>query len=144
MLLAAGLVLDGTTSLRLPAPGEAAAFGYLGAVVTAAAFFLWYDALRRLGADRAGLFAGLVPVGALLTTVALGLARVGPADVIGALLVTAGVAVGLRRPGARPRPRRATGHAGGRPATGALASCPAAHREPFADNAPPAESIASM
>lgn len=124
MLLAAGLVLDGTTSLRLPTPGEAAAFGYLGAVVTAAAFFLWYDALRRLGADRAGLFAGLVPVGALLTTVGLGLDRVGPADVIGALLVTAGVAVGLRRPGARPRPRRATGHAGGRPATGALAPCP--------------------
>jgi drug/metabolite transporter (DMT)-like permease len=102
MLLAAGLALDGTASLRLPTPGQAAAFGYLGAVVTAAAFFLWYDALRRLGADRAGLFAGLVPVGALLTTVALGLGRAGPADVTGALLVTVGVAVGLRRP--RPGP----------------------------------------
>ena len=98
MLLAAGLALDGTASLRLPTPGQAAAFGYLGAIVTAAAFFLWYDALRRLGADRAGLFAGLVPVGALLTTVALGLGRAGPADVTGALLVAAGVAVGLRQP----------------------------------------------
>ncbi|GAA3494563.1 DMT family transporter [Streptomyces prasinosporus] len=95
MLLAAGLALDGTASLRLPTPGQAAAFGYLGAIVTAAAFFLWYDALRRLGADRAGLFAGLVPVGALLTTVALGLGRAGPADVTGALLVAVGVAVGL-------------------------------------------------
>ncbi|MER7488666.1 DMT family transporter [Streptomyces sp. NPDC126497] len=99
MLLATGLALDGTASLRLPTPGEAAAFGYLGAIVTAAAFFLWYDALRRLGADRAGLFAGLVPVGALLTTVVLGLGRAGPADVTGALLVAVGVAVGLRRPG---------------------------------------------
>ncbi|MGW7285107.1 DMT family transporter [Streptomyces sp. NPDC054847] len=107
MLLAAGLALDGTDSLRLPTPGQAAAFGYLGAIVTAAAFFLWYDALRRLGADRAGLFAGLVPVGALLTTVALGLGQAGPADVTGALLVTVGVAVGLRQPGrARPGSHR--------------------------------------
>ncbi|MGA4989473.1 DMT family transporter [Nonomuraea bangladeshensis] len=99
MLLAAGLVLEGTASLRLPTLGEAAAFGYLGAIVTAAAFFLWYDALRRLGPDRAGLFAGLVPVGALLTTLALGLGQAGPADVAGALLVAAGVALGQRRPG---------------------------------------------
>ncbi|MEV4489615.1 DMT family transporter [Micromonospora coxensis] len=98
MLLVAGLVLDGTASLRLPTPGQAAAFGYLGAIVTAAAFFLWYDALRRLGADRAGLFAGLVPVGALLTAVVLGLGQAGPADVTGALLVAAGVVVGVRRP----------------------------------------------
>jgi drug/metabolite transporter (DMT)-like permease len=104
MLLAAGLALDGTNSLRLPTPGQAAAFAYLGAIVTAAAFFLWYDALRRLGADRAGLFAGLVPVGALFTAVALGLGRPGPADITGALLVTVGVAVGLQRPGSRPRP----------------------------------------
>ncbi|MGW0606056.1 DMT family transporter [Streptomyces sp. NPDC002640] len=125
MLLAAGLLLDGTTALRLPTLGEAAAFGYLGAVVTAAAFFLWYDALRRLGADRAGLFAGLVPVGALLTTVALGLDRAGPADVIGALLVTVGVALGLRRPGAGPRPRRAVDGGGDRPAARVLAGTPA-------------------
>jgi drug/metabolite transporter (DMT)-like permease len=105
MLLAAGLALDGTDALRLPTPGEAAAFGYLGAIVTAAAFFLWYDALRRLGAERAGLFAGLVPVGGLLTTVVLGLGRAGPADIAGALLVTAGVVAGLRRPGrGRRRP----------------------------------------
>ncbi|MGX1135604.1 drug/metabolite transporter (DMT)-like permease [Streptomyces glaucescens] len=105
MLLAAGLALDGTASLRLPTPGQAAAFGYLGAIVTAAAFFLWYDALRRLGADRAGLFAGLVPVGALLTTVALGIGQAGPADVTGALLVAVGVAVGLG-----PRQPRAVVH----------------------------------
>ncbi|MGW0436861.1 EamA family transporter [Micromonospora sp. NPDC003197] len=97
MLLAASLTLDGTDSLRLPTPSQAAAFGYLGAIVTAAAFFLWYDALRRLGADRAGLFAGLVPVGALLTTVTLGLGQAGPADVTGTLLVAAGVVVGLRQ-----------------------------------------------
>ncbi|MFC5172558.1 DMT family transporter [Streptomyces mutomycini] len=98
MLLAASIVLDGTSSLRLPTPTEAAAFGYLGVLVTATAFFLWYDALRRLGAARAGLFAGLVPVGALVTTVALGLGEAGLADVAGALLVAAGVLIGLRQP----------------------------------------------
>ncbi|MEU8702582.1 DMT family transporter [Streptomyces sp. NPDC048680] len=98
MLLAAGLALDGTASLRVPTLSQGAAFVYLGAIVTAAAFFLWYDALRRLGADRAGLFAGLVPVGALLTTLVLGIGQAGPADITGALLVAAGVAAGLRQP----------------------------------------------
>ena len=109
MLLAASLALDGTNALRLPTSGEAAAFGYLGAIVTAAAFFLWYDALRRLGADRAGLFAGLVPVGALLTAVALGLGQAGPADVTGVLLVAAGVVTGLRRSGRDSREPEAAG-----------------------------------
>ncbi|MFI2780283.1 EamA family transporter [Streptomyces sp. ALB3] len=109
MLLAASIVLDGTNSLRLPTITEAAAFGYLGILVTATAFFLWYDALRRLGAARAGLFAGLVPVGSLVTTVALGLGGAGPADVAGALLVAVGVMIGLRQPGpagATPRDGR--------------------------------------
>lgn len=110
MLLAASLAVDGPASLRLPTPGEAAAFGYLGAIVTAAAFLLWYDALRRLGADHAGLFAGLVPVGALLTTLALGL-QPGPADIAGALIVAAGVALGLRKP-SRERHPNIAGRAG--------------------------------
>ncbi|MEV1007939.1 DMT family transporter [Streptomyces sp. NPDC049881] len=111
LLLAAGLALDGTASLRAPTLGEGAAFVYLGAIVTAAAFFLWYDALRRLGADRAGLFAGLVPIGALLTTVVLGLGGAGPADVAGALIVAAGVALGLRQPAAPRRALRLVGTA---------------------------------
>ncbi|MEV6261160.1 DMT family transporter [Streptomyces sp. NPDC051784] len=98
MLLAASILLDGTNTLRLPTLSEAAAFGYLGVLVTAIAFFLWYDALRRLGADHAGLFAGLVPVGALITTAALGVGTVGPADLAGAALVAVGVTVGLRQP----------------------------------------------
>lgn len=97
MLLIASVLWEGPAVLRLPTLTEAAAFGYLGALVTAAAFFLWYDALRRLGADRAGLFAGLVPVGALLTTAALGLGEVRVGHVAGALLVATGVVVGMRQ-----------------------------------------------
>ncbi|MFJ9110023.1 DMT family transporter [Streptomyces sp. NPDC102283] len=115
MLLAASIALDGTNSLRLPTPTEAAAFGYVGVLVTATAFFLWYEALRRLGAAHAGLFAGLVPVGALLTTLALGLGEVGLADAAGAALVTAGVLIGMRQPaptdsaGQAPRPDQKSG-----------------------------------
>lgn len=79
------------------APGSTeSAFGYLGAIVTALAFLLWCQALRRLGADRAGLFAGLVPVGALLTTAVLGVGVVQLSHIIGTLLVTIGVVVGMR------------------------------------------------
>ncbi|NDU76297.1 EamA family transporter [Actinomadura sp. DSM 109109] len=102
MLLAAGLVADGTALLRVPTPGELAGFAYLSIVVTTIAFLLWYDAIGRLGADRAGLCAGLIPVSALVTTAALGLDRPEPADVAGAALVAAGVVVGLR---ARVAPR---------------------------------------
>ncbi|MEU8343044.1 EamA family transporter [Spirillospora sp. NPDC048832] len=96
MLLAAGLVADGTAVLRVPTAAEAAGFGYLTVVVTTIAFLLWYDAIGRLGADRAGLFAGLVPVSALATTVVLGLGRPGAAELAGAALVAAGVAAGMR------------------------------------------------
>ncbi|NYD46742.1 drug/metabolite transporter (DMT)-like permease [Actinomadura luteofluorescens] len=102
MLLAAGLVADGTALLRVPTPGELAGFAYLSIVVTTIAFLLWYDAIGRLGADRAGLCAGLIPVSAVVTTVALGIGRPEPADLAGAALVAAGVVVGLR---ARVAPR---------------------------------------
>ncbi|THV24445.1 DMT family transporter [Glycomyces paridis] len=98
MLLVAGLAVDGTNALRAPTAGEALSYAYLGVVVTAVAFLLWYNALRALGPDRAGLFAGLVPVGSLAATAALGLAPVGGADLAGALLVGAGIVVGMRRP----------------------------------------------
>ncbi|MFB4310732.1 DMT family transporter [Actinomadura sp. GTD37] len=100
MLLAAGLAVDGAAVLRVPTAGELAGFGYLSVVVTTIAFLLWYDAIGRLGADRAGLFAGLIPVSAVITTVVLGIDRPGPADLAGAALVAAGVVVGLRTPSA--------------------------------------------
>jgi drug/metabolite transporter (DMT)-like permease len=102
MLLAAGLVADGTGVVRPPTWGEAAGFTYLAIVVTAGAFILWYDALGRIGADRAGLFAGLIPVSAVLTTMALGLRPPGRAELAGALLVGLGVVVGLTRSADRP------------------------------------------
>ncbi|MFC4050355.1 DMT family transporter [Actinomadura syzygii] len=105
MLLAVGLAADGTSVLRTPTAAELAGFGYLSVIVTTVAFLLWYGSIGRLGADRAGLFAGLIPISAVITTVALGLGRPGPADLTGAALVTAGVVVGLRARRDRPGPR---------------------------------------
>jgi hypothetical protein len=66
------------------------------------AFILWYDALGRIGADRAGLFAGLIPVSAVLTAMMLGLRAPGMAELVGALLVGLGVVIGFTRSADRP------------------------------------------
>jgi drug/metabolite transporter (DMT)-like permease len=102
MLFATGLLVDGGHVLRTPTWNETAGLAYLSLVVTAGAFILWYDALGRIGADRAGLFAGLIPVSAVLTTMALGLRPPGRAELAGALLVGLGVVVGLTRSADRP------------------------------------------
>jgi drug/metabolite transporter (DMT)-like permease len=101
VLLLVGVASDGGGLLRMPTPAEAAALLYLAIVVSAGAFLLWYDALPRLGADRAGLFAGLVPVGAIVTTVLLGLGTPTASELGGTTLVIAGLLLGLS-PG-RPR-----------------------------------------
>jgi drug/metabolite transporter (DMT)-like permease len=95
LLLLVGAVADGTGVLRLPTAPEAAALAYLGTVVSAGAFVLWYDALPRLGVDRAGLFAGMVPVGAIVTTLLLGLGTPATNELVGTALVIAGLTVGL-------------------------------------------------
>lgn len=113
MLLAVGAVADGARMLRMPTPREIVAYGYISLIITVVAFFLWYDALGRLGADRAGLFAGVVPVSAVVWTMLLGLGVPRPAELAGAALVAAGVVLGLAP--ARDRTRvDAAGISGGR------------------------------
>jgi drug/metabolite transporter (DMT)-like permease len=100
VLLIVGVASDGGGLLRMPTPAEATALLYLATVVSAGAFLLWYAALPRLGVDRAGLFAGLVPVGAIVTTALLGLGTPTPSELGGTALVIAGLLLGLspRRP----------------------------------------------
>lgn len=96
MLAVAGLAADGTRFVRTPTWAELGALGYLALVITVVLFMVWYDALARLGAERAGLFAGIIPLSALATTVVLGVGAPGPSDLAGAVLVAAGVVIGLR------------------------------------------------
>lgn len=94
-------VLVSGEALRFPTPSEGAAFAYLGVVITALTFLVWFDALGRLGPDRAGLFAGLIPVSAALTGTVLGLGAPSAGQLAGCLLVGLGVTCGAIPPGRR-------------------------------------------
>ncbi|MBM7811463.1 DMT family transporter [Saccharothrix algeriensis] len=100
---------------RAPGPREGAALVVLGVVVTAVAFGLWYFAVARLGADRAGVLIGLMPVAGLAASVALGAQAMTAVALLGATAVALGCAIGLRGrvsarrapSAARPAPRPA-------------------------------------
>ncbi|MFI6482778.1 DMT family transporter [Nonomuraea sp. NPDC050663] len=97
-----GLFAEG---VRVPTLAEGAGYLYLGVIVTVVAFFLWYTSLPKLGPGLAGLFAGMIPVGAIVTGLALGVAVPTVPDLVGAGLVIAGIVVGLsaRRSPSRSR-----------------------------------------
>ncbi|MEV4566968.1 DMT family transporter [Nonomuraea sp. NPDC049419] len=95
MLALVGWVSEGPAMLRTPTLPEALGLGYLAIVVTVIAFFLWYRSLPKLGPGRAGLFAGLIPVAAIVTGAVLGVATPSAYDLVGAGLVVTGIMVGL-------------------------------------------------
>ncbi|MCZ4124263.1 DMT family transporter [Streptomyces sp. H39-S7] len=118
-----GLLLDGRAALRLPDTGEALALGWQAVGATVVGFVCWYAGMQRIGAERATLFSGLIPVSAALTAPLVGVGTFGPGRLAGSLLVAAGVAVGsgllVRRAPEEPR-RALTGRAGeARPAVSA-------------------------
>jgi drug/metabolite transporter (DMT)-like permease len=99
-----GVLLDGSGFLRMPTPAETAALLWQAAVVTVVGFVCWYMGMQRIGAERATLFSGLIPVSAALTAPLVGTGSYGIAQAGGSLLVGCGVALGsgvLR--GSRPK-----------------------------------------
>jgi drug/metabolite transporter (DMT)-like permease len=90
----AGLLLDGTGWLRRPDGTEAAALLWQAAIVTVVGFVCWYMGVQRIGAERATLFSGLIPVAAAATAPLVGTGSYGAAQVAGSVLVGAGVALG--------------------------------------------------
>ncbi len=85
------------TAGDIPRPGgEAAAIAYLAVFTTALAFVLWFGAVQRLGAGRAGLLVGLMPVAAVAVDAALNGNAPSTADLAGTALVAVGVALGTR------------------------------------------------
>jgi drug/metabolite transporter (DMT)-like permease len=100
LLLAAAAVArsaGGPPILRTPTATELAALSYLTVAVTAAVFVAWYTAMERLGADRTGLFNGLIPVASLAAVALTGTGAITPLRFLGALAVLAGVILGLGR-----------------------------------------------
>lgn len=95
LLLVTGLLVQGEASLRVPTVVEAGALLYLATVVTAFAFFCWYSSLPKLGAEKAGLFSGFIPVGALASSMLLGTGHPGLAEIGGIAVVVAGLLAGM-------------------------------------------------
>ncbi|WP_405935716.1 DMT family transporter [Streptomyces sp. NBC_00726] len=89
-----GLVLDGGGFLRVPTGAEALALIWQAAVVTVIGFVCWYMGMQRIGAERATLFSGLIPVSAALTAPLVGTGSYGLAQAAGSCLVGLGVAIG--------------------------------------------------
>ncbi|ELS51574.1 putative Integral membrane protein [Streptomyces viridochromogenes Tue57] len=98
--MAAGLLLDGTAWLRRPDTTEVTALLWQAVVVTVVGFVCWYMGMQRIGAERATLFSGLIPVAAAGTAPLVGTGSYGAVQALGSALVGAGVALGsgaLRR-----------------------------------------------
>jgi hypothetical protein len=81
----------------MPTATQVAALAYLTIAVTAVVFIAWFGAMERLGADRTGLFNGLIPVTSLAAVVLTGTGTLTPLRLLGALAVLAGVVLGLGR-----------------------------------------------
>jgi drug/metabolite transporter (DMT)-like permease len=102
----AAIVVGGPHAFPALTWPQAAAIGYLGLVVTVGGFLMWFGGLSRLGVERTGLFAGLIPISALLCTVLVGASALTPLRGLGAGLVGLGVICGLTGRGeARTRRR---------------------------------------
>ena len=93
---------DGGGWLRMPDATEAAALLWQAAVVTVVGFVCWYMGMQRIGAERATLFSGLIPVAAACTAPLVGTGAYGAAQAAGSALVGAGVALGSGALGLTP------------------------------------------
>nr|WP_281352357.1 DMT family transporter [Phytoactinopolyspora alkaliphila] len=105
-MLAVLSVATSEQSLQLPSGAETLALLYMAVFTTAVAFILWYSGVVRLGADRAGLFCGVMPIAGYLAGLALGNSQWAVTALAGVLLCGAGIAVGLSPGTTRGRARR--------------------------------------
>ena len=118
-----------------PTHQEAAAIAYLAIITTALAFVLWFSAVQQLGAARAGLLVGLMPIAAVAIDAALNGRTPSTADLAGTALVAAGVAFGAMPVRARARRwslRGGTPAASAASTAGTSSTCPAASSSPAA------------
>jgi len=97
VLAGLGIVTEGPAAVTTLDTGDVLAAVHLAVVVTALAFVLWYTAVGRLGAGRAGLFTGVVPVAAAVGGVLLGGPVPGLLVWAGTAVVAAGLVIGFAR-----------------------------------------------
>jgi probable blue pigment (indigoidine) exporter len=83
------------------------AFGYVSVIATAIAFLAWFTGLRHLGPAAVGLVGLLNPVTGVLLGVLVAAEELGPRQLVGLVLVFAGIVLGQHRP-AKSRVTRAS------------------------------------
>jgi drug/metabolite transporter (DMT)-like permease len=91
-------VQTGRPAWPAPTGTDTVALLVLGVLATAVAFVGWYTCVSALGAGRAGVLIGLMPVAGFVTSVLLRAQPVTPTGIAGTLLVGAGCATALRNP----------------------------------------------
>lgn len=101
-----GVTVEGPGTLFALPGKDLLVAGYLAVVVTALAFVLWYSAVGKIGAGRAGLFTGIVPIVAAAGGLLLGGPMPHAAVWIGVVVVLAGLCVGMSR--REPAPTQST------------------------------------
>jgi drug/metabolite transporter (DMT)-like permease len=115
ILATAELALLTGGDIPTPTHLQAAAIAYLAIITTALAFVLWFSAVQQLGADRAGLLVGLMPIAAVAIDAVLNGAVPSAADTAGTALVATGVVFGARPARVARFRRRGTAPAGSTP-----------------------------
>lgn len=103
LMFLGALIQDGANAVTIPTVKEIGALIYLAIVVTAGAFFMWYSSLERIATETAGLFAGIVPIVALLTSLFVGTTLATTGRVVGALIVGVGVIFGVTEYAMQPK-----------------------------------------
>ncbi len=112
-MLAAGLVLGALGLVFEPVdwraaaqPGALAALAYLAVFGSALAFYFNHWLLQRIDSGTMGLSALMIPVFAVVVGASFGGEVFGPRDIVGALLVVAGVWLSLARGRSLPQVAR--------------------------------------
>lgn len=96
-LIVLGLLMPGPL-FAVPSMAEAGSLVYMAVLATAVAFVLFYTGLDRMGAAVAGLFSGVIPVTALIISVALGQEQLTWYAVTGVAVVSVGIIAGALLP----------------------------------------------
>lgn len=96
MLVPVAMAFEGWPPV--PSTSELLAFGYLTLVATAAAYAAWFHGLAHLPAGTVGLIGLLNPLAGTALGVFVAGELFSPLQIVGAVLVVAGVGLGLVRP----------------------------------------------
>ena len=105
-----GLFVDGPGAIGRLTHANWAAIGYLALMVTAAAFLLWYSAVRALGPGVAALLTGIAPVSAAVVGMIGGTKAPALSVWIGMAVIGGGLAIGMSS-GSRRAPATPDGRA---------------------------------